>query len=256
MILTHDNYHSLANRYLTNSRIGDYLNDKKFFSDCHITGIKTKEITLAIRIGKASDTWLTGSRSAFESRFYPSAKATDDPNRFTPKQYDELVELCEKVEEQPAYHALKNYETQRIFKFDMPIGEHFCGIACIPDWVLFEGDTCHLRDFKTASYGNEKKYHYHCEEFGYYKQFAHMTAVIRRCMTEIKNFTYGHLVADKTNRDVYKCYVHWLNNERIEMEEAKLMRDIIPEIASMKEFKSDVVDWCDATEIGALINEF
>ncbi len=69
MKLNNDNYHTLESRYLTGSRIGDFLKCKRYFHDRHISGERRNIITDALITGSAVDTWLTRGEDAFKREF-------------------------------------------------------------------------------------------------------------------------------------------------------------------------------------------
>jgi len=261
MILTHENYHTLDNRYLTKSRIKDFLRCKRYFYELHISGEKQKKDKDVFRVGQATDTWLTKSKDEFMRKFIcVSRRSLKNPptnyTELTQTQYDEIVNMCEVVERQPAYQELCDHTAQEIISVDMPMGEHFVGLAGIPDWYKIEGDTCIITDLKTSNDTNERKHHYKCMDFGYYMQFAVMTIIFRSTRPEMRKFVYRHLVIDKDPDGVNTPYTFLLDNERVEVYINILQNEIIPMIASEKEFSPKKVTWESAVRIGSLDEGF
>lgn len=271
--LDHVIYHSLKNRYLTNSRIKDFLKCKKYFYELHISGTRKKKQSDVMKIGSAVDAWLTRGKDEFLRNFIgvtrrnvknPPAGITE----LTMSQYDQVVGMCEVLENQPAYLELSDHNAQQIISVDMPIGEHFCGLSGIPDWYKIEGEKCIITDLKTSNNTNEKKHHYKCMDMGYYMQFAVMTVILRKTHPEIKEFEYRHLVIDKgtdksegdTEEDSTSTlnipYVFKLDNERVEIYINILLNEIIPMIAAEKEFLPKRIEWKNAVTVGSLDADF
>jgi len=264
MKLTHDNYHTLENRNLTNSRIGDWLKDPLFFYEKHVTGQRINKSTDAMKIGSAVDTFIFEGEEVFRSKFVAVARRSikNPPinvTELTESQYEDCVTMAKILIEQPAFKDLADHKTQQILslKTDIPIGEHFVGLAGIPDWVKFDGDTCYLTDLKTAVDATEGKYYWKCVGFGYFRQFAVQTIIIRKTHPEIKNFVYRHLVIEKDqNNSIFLPYTFYLANEKVEEQVDLLIDSIIPAIASEKEFKSKQATWKDAPTIGVVNEDF
>ena len=261
MALTHQNYHTLENRYLTNSRIGDWLKCKRFFFERHISGQRPgMVITDALKIGKAVDIFISQGEEEFRKQFIAvSRRNIKNPPinviELTEKQYEDVIGMSQVILNQPAYKDLADYDKQRIITLDMPIGEHFCGLAGIPDFMRIEGDTCYLVDEKTAWDTDDRKYYYKCRDFGYFRQFAVMTIILRQTNPEIKNFIYRHLVIEKDKDSIFQPAVFTLANEQIEAEIDVINKHIIPDISKEKDFKPKEVNWKDAILIGAMDEE-
>lgn len=260
MELTHQNYHSLENRNLTNSRIGDFLRCKKYFYDRHISGEIQQKDKDCFKVGQGVDVWLTNGKEQFMKKFVAVTRRNlkNPPTNYTELtqlQYDEIVNMCEVLEVQPAYKELNDHDKQVIIQYDIPIGEHFSGLSFICDWLKIEGDTTIITDLKTANDTNEFKHHRKCEEYGYYRQFALATDIIQHNNPEVKNFIYRHLVIDKSPDGINIPYAFQIDNERVELVHEHLFREIIPMIANEKEFKAKQVTWENAPIIGR-VEEF
>lgn len=260
-----NNYHSIFNRYITKSRIKDFQKCKKFFYERHIAGTKKQADKDCFKVGSAVDAWLTRGKDAFMAEFVAVARRNvkNPPvgyTELTQAQFDEVVSICEVAEQQPAYKELATHKSQQIIYCDMPLGEHFVGLAGIPDWISINGDTCTITDLKTTDKRSveerdgdegEHKYHYKCVGFGYYMQFAVMWEIISRTMPEIKNFVFRHLVIDK-DPDVNTPYVFYLDTDRVKMFKRELTGLILPAIAAERDFAPKTVSWEDAPVVGAI----
>lgn len=261
MILDKYNYHTLDNRYLTGTRIKDFLKCKRYFYELHVAGTRQRADKEAFKVGSAVDAWLTRGYEAFKCEFVAVSRRSlknppTDYTELTMSQYDEVVKMCEVVERQPAYQELKDHKAQEIICWDKEIGEYFCGLSFICDWLKIDGDTAIITDLKTSNDTDERKYHYKCMDYGYYLQFAVATVILRNTVPGLKKFIYRHLVIDKDPDGVNTPYTFYLDNERVEIYINILMNDIIPAVAAEKEFKPKEVKWENAVTIGSLDNEF
>ena len=82
MKLTHENYHTLENRFLSNSRMGDWKRGHHYFEGKHITGTIITEPTSAMLVGSATDCILTESWDKFYEQYYFKVLKKDDPETF------------------------------------------------------------------------------------------------------------------------------------------------------------------------------
>jgi len=261
MNITHKTYHTLENRYLTGSRMKDFLKCKRYFYELHISGERIKKGKEAFVIGSAVDTWLTRGKDAFKSEYLAVSRRNiknppTDYTELTMAQYDDISVMCKVVEKQPAYLELKDHTAQEIIKCDMPIGDHFCGLSFIPDWYKIDGDTCIITDLKTAQDASEMKYHWHCVSYGYYEQMAVATLIFREINKDIKNFVYRHLIIEKDPDGVPVPYTYFLDNERVEIAEKIITGEVMLAIAIEKDFKPKSVEWKGSPTIGKVDNDW
>jgi hypothetical protein len=256
------NYHSLGNRFLTNSRIGDWLKCKRFFFERHISGQRSGIVmTDALRVGSAVDTFMFFGEEAFANKFV-AAKRRNLKNpllnviELTEKQFQDVFDMCEVLLRQPAVKDLALYDRQTIMTADMPIGNHFCGLACIPDWIKIDGDTCYIVDLKTAYDPSEHKYHYKCLDLGYYRQFAVMKLVVEANHPEVKKFTYRHVGVEKDKDSIFNPFAFYLANEQVDFFANQIVNEIVPAIAEEKDFLPNEVSWDKAPTIGNIEDDF
>jgi hypothetical protein len=262
MKLDHSNYHSLKNRYLTNSRINDWNKCHRFFQDRHITGKRSGIVmTDALRIGKAVDTLIFFGKDEFLKNFIAVSrrsfkKPPENIIELTEKQFDDVLGMGEVLKRQPAMIECANHETQKIITLDMPIGEHFIGLSAIPDAIQIKDGVCTLSDLKTAWEADDHKYHWKCMTLGYYRQFAVMTIILRKINPEIKSFVYRHIGCEKDRDGIFNPFAFYLANERVEYFVDDVLENIIPAIAAEKDFKPKEVSWDKAITIGSMEEEF
>lgn len=256
MRLTKANYHSLENRYLTNSRVNDFLKDKNFFYRKHISGEIKQVKTDALIIGSAVDTWLTQGRAAFEKNYVAVSRRNlsappEDYTELTIAQYQDIIDICTAVTRQQAYKDLKDFKRQTILSMSMELGSNFCGLAGIPDFYNVIGEKALIVDLKTAEQAkNSAKYDYHCVEYGYYRQLAFYDILLRHRHPEVKEVVHAHLVVEKDVDKIFNVYTFVLSARRIEREKRYLLEMVIPEIAKEVDFLPRNTTWNDAAEIG------
>jgi len=260
-MLTKENYFTIANKYISNSRIGDFLKDKHFFYQKHITGEIENKKTNPMLIGSACDRWLTAGKDMFLKEYIcVSRRNLKSPpvgiTELTQTQYDEIVAICESVERQDAYKELKDHTTQQILTMLMELGL-FKGLCGIPDWFKVEGSKAIITDLKTAEQAKSSvKYHYHCLDYGYYRAMGFYDILIRHNYPEVKEVEHRHLVVEKDPDGVNKVYTFILSQERIELEKENILDNILPAIKSETEFAPSNVKWSDSVVIGEINSEF
>jgi hypothetical protein len=251
-------YHSLDNRYLTNSRIGDLLKDKQFFKERHITGERPGIVeTDALKVGKAVDTYIFDGEKAFREKFIAVTRRNHknpptSVTELTEKQYNDIDAMANVLLAQPAIKELENHRKQEIITMDMDLGDHFCGLAAIPDWWTIEGDTAIITDLKTSYETDENKYHWKCISYGYYRQMAVMAIIIKNNHPEVKNFVYRHITIEKDKDSIFTPFAFVLANEQIEAQEQYILNDILPTIKQEKDFLPHIAEWKTASVIGAI----
>jgi hypothetical protein len=163
--------------------------------------------------------------------------------------------MAKSLIDQPAFKDMVDHETQKIIYMDMPIGEHFTGLAAIPDWIKIKGNTCIITDLKTAFDADDRKYHYKCLDFGYYRQFAVMKIIINKLYPEVKEYLFRHLVVEKDKDGIFAPSAFYLSNEQVENNVNLILDNIIPAITNEKEFLPKIVDWKNAITIGEFDND-
>lgn len=257
MELTKDNYFTIENKYISNSRIGDWLKDKNYFYKKHVTGeirnIKTEPMIL----GSACDLWLTKGREYFEKQYICVSRRNlknppEDVIELNQTQYEKIVSICTNVERQEAFKELKGHTSQQILTMPMELGL-FEGLCGIPDWFKVEGKKAVITDFKTSEQAkNPIKYHYHCLDYGYYRQMAMYDLLIRFNFKDVEEILHRHIVAEKDPDGINSIYTFILSEERVNLEKDIILDTILPAIKSETEFAPSNVKWEDAVVIGSL----
>lgn len=262
MKLTLENYFTPENKYLSNSKISDWLRCKNYFYKKHVTHEIVEGKTDAMLVGSATDNILTDIHNVSDGKYVvrqfngttKDGKAETELFKelgkviLTQAKYDEIMGMSIAVSETSAYKELKNHKAQEILQIDMPIGKHFIGLCGVPDWYIINSDgVCIITDLKTAKTIDEKRYFYHCKEFGYFKQQADYQMILASLHPEIKTFLSRHLVVHK-DKNVWTVKAFILSQSEIEKEKAELLK-IINDISNEVEFKKTDATWENAITI-------
>ena len=254
--LTKKTYFSKANRYLTNSRIRDFQKDKHNFFRQHVLGEWLREVTDAMIIGSAVDCWVTESKAAFDKAYRVVGKRTKDAPDYEYQlnntMYVGIEAMCQSITSQDAYKELAKgkWKKQRILQYDMPVGEHFIGLAGIPDFYTVNGNTAAICDLKTCNNLTPSKYIYVCQDRGYFQQLALYGLLLKLNYPEVEHIEYRHLVMNKDSDQLYPVHTFVFAEEMMLVEEGKLP-DIIEYIKNEKDFEPRNIKWSDAYVIGA-----
>lgn len=257
MKLTHTNYFTDKNKYLSNSKVKDFFKCKEYFYKKHVLGTVERTITPALVTGSAVDTWLTEGRAKFEQLFVPVQRRNlknppEGYTEITEAQYSEIVGLCESVERTDAYKYINKHKftSQEIWQVDMDLGEYFDGICGIPDWYLYDDDTkhCIIVDLKTAQNGSPSKYERHAEKYGYFNQQG-MYRWLAKEVLGAETTEHWHLVVEKDSDAIYQVYTYKMNDKRVSFSE-EFMRDAVFQIKNEHQFAPSNPDWENAYELG------
>lgn len=262
--LTHLNYFTGNNRALTNSKIKDYLLSPHFFFKKHIECTIPKEFKQAYVIGSAVDDLLTQITNKskyfvmdcdFRSKKNREEKADMEAQGYVVmkgSQYDEVMDLAISVENTSAWKDIVKRPAgfQNIIFYEMPLGSHFDAIAGIPDHFYIEDGVCYITDLKTSQTINERKYYYHCIDYGYFRAAAMYQKILKKLHPEITSFVFRHIVVEKIPY-VNNVAVFILSQDKIE-EETHYLEMNIDLIANDKEFKKRDAKWSEAIELGAI----
>lgn len=253
--LTKENYFSIANRAITNSRISDWLKCKNYFKRKHIDGTVDFKRTSAMITGSVVDELLTqeeitGNYIVGDKR-KKEFKDLENVNVISQLQYDEMIGLASAVEETSAYKELKDYIKQDILQFEGDYGDYFDSIAGIPDFYKIvktpDGHKCIIVDLKTSQTINPVLYAKHAEGLGYYRQQAFYQILLAKKYPQIDEFESRHIVVEK-QRDIYNVGTFVIDQWKIDVEKDEIKR-IIEEIKNEKSFKKKDASWDEAVTI-------
>jgi len=250
-----NNYFSIDNKHISNSKISDWLKDKNFFQRKHILGEIKQVETQPLRIGKAVDCWLTSGKNVFDKNYIAVSRRNlknppEDYIELPMKEYEAIQNMCEIVEKQQAFQDLKDYRRQIILKKNIDGLGIWKGICGIPDFLKIDGDNAIIVDLKTSTTIEPVAYHYHCLKYGYYRQLAMYSLLVEYCY-EITNIECKHFVVEKDTDGIFNCQTFTLDAERIENEKETIL-NAIQEIGDEKDFNIKNVGWNDSIPIGEI----
>ena len=253
MRLTHKNYFTPFNTYLTASKIKDYLFDPYYFYRKHfLREIKEKSLDVFV-IGSATDAWLTQGKRVFNKKFkVPKNRNLKNPptthTELTPAQFETVCGICEAVEKHDAYKDLKDHKPQVILKIDENLGDFFCGRAGILDWLQIKKNKAIITDLKTSNTINEYFYQKNCEEFGYYLSASMYCFLVEYNFPEVDKIEFRHLVVEKDRHNTYPIQTFILDPKKIQ-KAFSLLEETTLKIKKTKVWKPKNVSWKDAIKI-------
>lgn len=274
MQLTHDNYFTIENKFISNSKMSDFLKDPLYFKKKHITGEITTRETDAMLLGRCVDLWLTRGEKSFRDKYLVVSRRSRKSEtpwscQINESQMRQVEHICEKVEEFDLYRDIKeNFDSQQILWYVMA-KEAKCqwyGLCGIPDFIRISQTATGLYpegkivkkativDLKTAATVDPNKYYWHCEDYGYFRQQAMYQYLINKTYgIEFTHMISYHLVIEKDANDINKCALFKLAQGRI-LHEVNKLEDLYNQIVLCK-FEKHNLSWNDAVPIGESINE-
>lgn len=250
MKLTLENYFTQNNRYLSNSKVGDWLRDKNYFYRKNITREITREITDPLIIGSAVDYWIMNGEDKFRERYLVvsrrSKKQPDYEYQLNQTMFTNIEKMAKNISSQTAFKHLEGYKCQEILQVEGVLGEHFDGLCGIPDWYKVDGDQAFIVDLKTAENANPQKYYYKCEEYGYFRQAAFYAFLLEENFKIKKeNITYRHLVVEKDKLGINNVYAFILPERKV-FDAYEDLLNVITDISTEKDFAPHDADWVNA----------
>lgn len=248
-MITLSNYYDPESRYLTRSKMMDYLKSPALFKQYWIDHNRPdKERSAAFKVGGAVDNLLAqlsnidnyavfeGDARTKEGKEYKQALLDAGKEILTRAQYDEIINLADAVTKTSAYKKIMSWEKQKVLFTDDKIGDYFDGLAGLPDYFKYDEETgiIDIVDLKTSRTIGLSKYFYHCVEYGYLMQAALYSYLARVMYPNAIEVRFWHLVVEKS--DANNVELFRFDNALIENEIIKLKR-LIQIITEDKEFK-------------------
>lgn len=257
-MLKQEDYFKLNNGYLSRSKIQDFRLSPEYFHRKHILGTIKGEDKDCFRIGSATDDLLAQidnknnyvvTDREFRTNVDKAWKADQiAQGKIVVKQaeYDKILALAIAVEQTDAYQHLNTYPRQVLLQCEYAFeNKLFHGLAALPDFAKITTDSADIVDLKTTTgfpVWNTKKWIYKCQDLGYFLQFALQTVILSK--QGIKNFTYRHLVVDKTE-NINNVYAVMIDPELVEAIIPELL-DTIDQISNTKIFTKANPSWAHA----------
>lgn len=262
-----DTYYSIKNKAVSNSKISDWINvqDPSWWYRRYVTGeIPPPQTNDTLLTGKALDVLLTDSRASFNEQFVTVSRRTaiGEPDKngqwqLTQTITDKVLGMAEAIQSQKCYTQLISQKPKAQHKllatYTTPEGSEIevCGI---PDWYVVLDDTIVVYDLKTAKTTDPRKYHYHCLEYGYYRQ-AYLYGEMLRTLYNKVHVKYRHLVVSHDERRS-RFDVRPFKLDPIEVSIAgNEVKKALDEIAHEKEYAKVNLGWEDAQTPSPLVDQ-
>ena len=246
MKLNHQNYYTSANKNISNSKMGDFLRDPYYFYEKHIEGSLEKSVTPSMMIGSGVDCILTESWEDFDKKFQVATPKEDLPegvSRITKGQYETITKIALSVEKLDAYKDIKDFDSQEILHVEFPDFGIWNGICGIPDWIHIDGHKCIIVDLKTSKTIDERKFHFHALEYGYYRQQAFYNMMVTLLHPEVTEFENRLIVVE--NNGLHRSAVFTMDQEYLE-DCSEDIASTIQSIVETKVYKPQNLTWSDA----------
>lgn len=252
-MLNHDNYYTIENDYLTNSKINVFLKDKPTFKKYYIDRKPEFKETPSLVVGKAVDTWVLHNKTKFNKLYDEAVLKKDDAEKFirqkfgnkkllAPEMYKKIEQMSENLLETQVIKDIRGgFERDKILTEERKDLDYFSGLAGIPDAFQINSDECILVDLKTSNViGN--KFYWHAKEFGYYRQLAMYTRLIQHNYKQVNSFKYFFVVVQ--NQEPYHVQLYKVDNKLVK-DNIDLIEYYINEINNEKKFKHNPINWGD-----------
>ena len=258
MKLNKNNYYTTRNKYVSNSKISDYLKDPYFFYRKHILGEVEKKVTPSMQLGSAVDVWITEGEKVFRDTYLKVNRKTDpvpkgmDP--LTKAVFEEVERICHRFDQTTIAQQLKGFTSQKILQIDSDLGL-FEGICGIPDFFKIDDKKKigMIVDLKTSETINPRKYEYKCDDFGYWRQAAMYRRLLREQHKDIKKWYNYHVVIQRDSDGINNIKLFYLPDTKIA--EANLeLTNILGEIKKEQHFKIQDVSFNDAVSLATSDN--
>lgn len=249
-------YFTDKNKYISSSKIKDWLKSKEFFKKLYITNEIKREVTDALIIGSAVDCWLTRSERTFRKKYeVVNRRATENPNyefQLNDTMLKKIEAICRSVVRTQAYKDIRKqkYKNQMIIIKPIKGLRRWKGLCGIPDWFKVKEDgTCVIIDLKTTQDASPKKYFYFCLEYGYFLQAAMYRILLQYKYPQIKKFLNLHLVVEKDTDGINNVYTYELSDAKVD-EARQEIEAIVNDIAAEKLFLPKPARWEDRLILG------
>lgn len=254
--LDHNNYYTRENTAISNSKVGDFLNSKEYYKAKHIDGTIESTTNPSMRIGSMADIYMsTGKEADILKEFSVRTLKRDDPELYeaqktmnpdqivSENEYNKAVRIGKRIVDSHLYKWFKDNKTEfQVILQGQYGGVDVCGMV---DALTVIGNKVYIDDFKTsapASMSNAVKWHFHCKDYGYYRQMAHYREMVAQ-MHPDKHIMCRHIVI--SNDDFAKVKLFTFAPETL-VEPLKEFKSAVQAIVNEKDWVDEVPTWDDA----------
>ena len=260
-MITNDNYYSVNNKGLSQSKIKAFELDPNYMYRSCISGELKRKGSSAMTTGREVDSILTevdkfqntiiAPYSDFRSKEAREWKADQEALGKTvlkEDEYEDVMAIAIAIQSTSIWKDIeKNYIMQDILIVeDNELGPHFDCLYGKPDAYKIENGVCHLLDLKTSNDIDRRKFFYKAKELGYFKQLYFYSELLKHKYPEIKEFKYSFVVAE--TKEPYRVKLYSIKNQLIEEQEDE-MQYLITQIANTTDFSKPDITWDDAEDI-------
>lgn len=245
MKLTHDNYFTHENTYLTSSKIRDFLKSREYFYKKHKEHSIEKETTDAMVEGSMVDDFLTRGEEYFHQNYkVVSRRNKKNPptgyTEVTQAMWENAINRAQKVARCGAYQEIAKHEKQVLLQYEIKSFKQFPGLAGILDFLHInkKRKEAIITDLKTSQTIDPIKYSYKAIDFGYDIQLANYGWLVHELFDiPYQNIKYQHIVVEKDVDKIHKVGTFIFDNDLIDVVRKEL-KHIVKTI-------DDCDDWTD-----------
>lgn len=249
--LTHKNYYSKDNNYISSSKMKVFIKDKSLYRRRYIDW-EPQEMTDALIIGSAVDAILTGGQKELEKRFtIVSRRSTKEDNddkriQINPTMAEKIMGISGSVMRQDIWKDLKQkkWQKQVILKDDKL---KICGML---DFLLVDkvNNKAIIVDLKTSNTIEPKKYYWHAMDYGYPLQMAFYKRLVKSSYPDIKQVECYHLVVEKDSDELYDCALFQFEDEMLDYYDEVITRTL-KEMSEEKDYLPKNIGWKDKVHL-------
>lgn len=281
-MITPQNYYSLNNKGLSQSKIKDYIIDPNYCYRKNISGEYVKETKQAWNVGDAIDNILTDAETMSEyvvlsipmgekdtywmtkaGKQYKADIIASGKKVITAADYDLIINVSDAVDKTEVYQKIKKeYTFQEIVQIPMELGQHFdCLYGKIDAYKINDDGVCDLLDLKsTASLPvdlrtgkvSSKRYLYSALDYGYFIQLWFYAYLLRQKYSQIKSFRYWHLAVEK--KEPYRVELFKISDYEIN-KWGDVVLNAIDNIKNDKTFNKFQPSFDDPSQLGEELSE-
>jgi len=251
MKLTLANYYTKENKYLSNSKISDYLKSPNYFYRKHITHEIKPKGSEAFVIGSGVDYLLAQDEKKLEYVVIERRNIKNPPDgiiEVNQSQYRDIFDIADAVAETEVYKDIdKNFKKQVILTKDIKINDYFVGLCGLPDFIKVTKDEIVIVDLKTSRTVDTREYFYHCKKYGYFRQQAMYQSLAEHKFPGRKKISSYHLVVNK-EQDVNNVVLFKIDQKLID-QDLVVLNNLINSISNQSDWSRRKVTWIDGIEL-------
>ncbi len=261
-MITNDNYYSVNNKGLSQSKIKAYELDPNYMYRLHISGELAKDDKEYFKIGREVDSILTemdkfqntiiSKYDDFRTKEAREWKAEQEALGKTvvkESEYENIMAIAIAVQSTEVWKEIeKNFKMQEIIQVpDDSLGEHFdCLYGKLDAYRINKDGICDLADLKTNLTVDEREFFYKALRLGYFKQLKFYSQLLQEKYPEITGFRYWFVVAEKS--EPYRVRLFSVDAKLVDECETDLQYTI-KEISERKDWSRPNLSWKDAIKL-------